>query len=117
MPCDTRLRPNQTIEQRKQEIRDVVAALAKDLASGKAKAKVGPQGAVAFEGATWDSLRTRSNMTDNCAYRRLMTSGSAAAKMAIAAAEQRAGRAVNKQVVNGGTHSHDGGRSWHSHKG
>ena len=32
-------------------------------------------------------------------------------------AEQLAGRSVSRQVVSQGAHSHDGGRSWHDHKG
>lgn len=115
MPCDTRAKPGQTLEQRKLEVREAVEALAKDLAAGRIKPKVGVQGAITFDG--WEANRAKSGMTDNCAYRRLMSTGSALAKMAIAQAEQRAGRKVDRAVVNGGAHSHDGGRSWHSHKG
>ena len=47
-------------------------------------------------------------------YRCIMATGTVVAKLAIARAEQLAGRAVNKQALaNGHAHSHDGGRSFH----
>jgi hypothetical protein len=72
--------------------------------------KVGPQGGIAFDGL---SDAERDGVTDACAYRRLMVSGSALAKAAIARAEQLAGRSVDRRVVGHGVHSHDGGRTWH----
>jgi len=48
-------------------------------------------------------------------YRRLMATGSALAKAKIAAAEALAGRAVSRQALANGVHSHDGGRTWGSH--
>jgi hypothetical protein len=42
-----------------------------------------------------------------------MASGFALAKLAIMKAEQLAGRTVDRKVVAQGTHSHDGGRTWH----
>lgn len=114
MPCDTRRRPNQTISERKTEIRETVARLASALAAGQVKAVVGPQGAIAFAGLTESQ---RNGVTDACAYRLLMAGGSMLAKQAIARAEALAGRAVNKQTVAVGAHSHDGGHTWHSHKG
>jgi len=110
MPCDTVLRKNQTISQRKEEIRKVVERLSTGLASGRLKVKVGPQGAIAFLGLTDDD---RSGVTDACAYRRIMVEGSALAKQAIARAEQLAGRSVDRKVVAQGIHSHDGGHHWH----
>lgn len=110
MPCDTRLKPKQTIQQRADEVRRAVAKLAEGLASGRVKAKVGPQGAVAFDGLTAEE---RDGVTDACAYRRLMVSGSALAKAKIAQAEQLAGRGVDRQALAHGHHSHDGGKSWH----
>lgn len=112
MPCDTRLKPGQTIKQRADEVRKAVENLNQGLATGAVRVKVGPQGAVAFEG--WGA---RDSVTDNCAYRRLMSTGSSAAKLAIARAEQLAGRPINRAVVNSGAHSHDGGLTWHQHKG
>jgi hypothetical protein len=110
MPCDTRLKPQQTIQQRAQEVRAAVEALARDLAAGRVKPVIGPQGAIAFPG--WTDT-ARDGVTDACAYRRLMLSGTATAKAVIARAEQIAGRTVDRLAVNGGHHSHDGGKTWH----
>jgi hypothetical protein len=114
MPCDTRLKPRQTITQRAAEVRSVVDKLAGKLASGQVKTKIGPTGGVAFVGLTDEE---RDGVTDACMYRRVMATGSALAKAAIARAEQLAGRAVNRQAVAHGHHSHDNGVTWHHHKG
>lgn len=114
MPCDTRLKPRQTIQQRATEVRAVVDRVAKGLATGKIKAKIGPQGAIAFDGLTNEE---RDGVTDACAYRRLMSSGSASALQAIARAEALAGRSIDRQAVARGVHSHDGGTTFHDHKG
>jgi hypothetical protein len=114
MPCDTRLKPKQTVQQRAEEVRRAVAGLSGALASGRIKARVGVQGAIAFEG--WSDAE-RDGVTDACAYRRLMVSGSALAKAAIARAEQMAGRSVDRRVLAHGAHSHDGGRTWHGGHG
>lgn len=113
MPCDTRLKPRQTIQQRATEVRQAMEKLAQGLATGRVKVVVGPQGAIAFQGFDQE----RDGITDACAYRRIMATGSAMARMAIAKAEQMSGRAVNRQVIGQGAHSHDGGRTWHDHKG
>ena len=110
MVCDTKFRPKQTQQQRIAEISEVVSRLSQALASGRIKAKVGQQGAIAFEG--WNP-EERNGVSDACAYRRIMLTGSALAKAAIARAEQIAGRSVDKQAVASGTHSHDGGATWH----
>jgi len=109
MPCDTIRQPNQTITERKLEIKEAVEKLQRDLVSGAAKAKVGPQGAITFTG----TALVEGRVTDACAYRRIMVSGGALAKAAITRAEQMAGRSVDKLVVGQGIHSHDGGQSWH----
>lgn len=114
MPCDTRLKPQQTIQQRAQEVREATTRLAQALAAGRVKVKIGPQGAIAFE--NWNT-NDRDGITDACAYRRIMATGSALARMTIERAEQMAGRSVNKQVIGQGAHSHDGGKTWHDHKG
>lgn len=114
MPCDRQLKRGQTISSRKEEIRSTVAKLSQKLASGAVKAKVGPRGAITFVGL---SETDRNGVTDICAYRQIMISGSATAKLAIARAEQLAGITVNKQTLAIGTHSHDGGMTWHNHKG
>jgi hypothetical protein len=110
MPCDTRLKPKQTIQQRAAEVRAAVERFSRGLATGKIKVRVGPQGAVAFEGVT---ERERDGVTDACAYRRIMVSGSGLAKATIARAEQVAGRMVDKRAIAQGHHSHDGGQTWH----
>jgi hypothetical protein len=114
MPCDTRLKPRQTISERAAEVREATTRLAAAIAAGRVRVKVGPQGAIAFE--NWDAT-SRDGITDACAYRRIMATGSAMARMAIAKAEQLAGRGVNKQAIAQGHHSHDGGQTWHTHKG
>ena len=114
MPCDTRLKSGQSISQRKDEVRRVVAALDQFLTRGYVKAKVGPQGAIAFTGFPEDE---RNGVSDACAYRQLMATGSGLAKAAIARAEAMAGRTVDRKVVGIGAHSHDGGQTWHDHKG
>lgn len=113
MPCDRQLKANQTISQRAEELRKAAERLSQGLAKGSVTAKVGPQGAIAFVGL---SDADRAGMTDACAYRRIMVSGSALAKAAIAKAEQIAGRSVDKRVIGQGAHSHDGGHTWHDHK-
>lgn len=114
MPCDTRLKPRQTIQQRADEVRRAVSTLDKLIAAGQVRVKVGPQGAVSF--SAWSDSE-RDGVTDACAYRRLMVTGSALAKAKIAQAEQMAGRSIDRQVVGHGVHSHDGGHTWHDHKG
>ena len=113
MSCDTRLKSRQTIQERAKEVREAVERLAVALATGRAKVVIDKAtGAVAFTG--WDAT-SRDGITDACAYRRIMATGSAMAKMHIARAEQLAGRTVNKQAVAQGLHSHDGGSTWHRH--
>jgi hypothetical protein len=116
MPCDTRLKVGpagitQSISSRAEEIRAAVAKLAQGLATGRVRAKIGPQGGIAFTGLTDEE---RDGATDNCLYRRILATGSATAKAAIARAEQLAGRTVDRRLVATGTHSHDGGQTWHS---
>lgn len=108
MPCDTKLKPGQTIQGRAEEVRRAVAALDAALRTRRARVKVGPQGAIAFVG-----FEGRDGITDACAYRRLLATGSALARAEIARAEQLAGRGVDKQAVAQGIHSHDGGTTWH----
>ena len=111
MPCDTRLKPRQTIQQRKSEVQRVVGDVNSLLSTGKIKAVVDKKtGAVAFQGLD-DNLR--DGVTDACIYRRLMVSGSSLAKAALQRAEQLAGRSVSKEALAHGHHSHDGGQTWH----
>lgn len=114
MPCDTRLKPRQTIKQRVEEVRAVVAKIATALATGRVTAKIGPTGGIAFIGLTDE---VRDGVTDACAYRQIMRTGSALAKQALVRAEILAGRSVDKTAIAHGHHSHDGGQTWHHHKG
>jgi hypothetical protein len=114
MPCDTKLKANQTISQRADEVRQVVSNLDRALQARRVKVTIGPQGAVAFQGLT---DQERDGVTDACAYRRLMATGTALARAEIARAEQMSGRTVNRQVIGQGVHSHDNGKTWHDHKG
>lgn len=120
MPCDTRLKPRQTLAQRAEEVKKRAARIAELLAEQQrqrlldAKArigiKIGPTGAIVFTGLTAEE---RDGMTDGCIYRMLKRSGSAAARQAITRAEMVAGVKVNERVIAQGTHSHDGGHTWH----
>lgn len=109
MACETRVKPKQTIQQRAEEVRRAVARIDKMIGSRLVRVRVGPQGAVAFDGI---SDADRDDVTDACIYRRLMVSGSALARQTIARAEQLAGRGVDRRVLASGAHSHDGGRTW-----
>lgn len=111
MACDTRLKRGQTIGQRAEEVRRAVNSLSQALAMRQIKPVIGPQGAIAFPG--WD--KDRDGVTDACAYRRIMATGSALAKAEIARAEQMSGRKVNMAAVGAGVHSHDGGKTWGTH--
>lgn len=110
MPCFRQLKPNQTINERAVEVRKAVSAVDKLLASKRVQVKVGPQGAVTFVNVP---EAVRDGMTDACIFRTLSRTGSVAAKMALARAEQLAGRSVDRAVVAQGVHSHDGGTTWH----
>lgn len=110
MPCDTRLKPRQTIQDRAEEVRKAVKRLAEGLVTGKYRAKVGPKGGITFTG--FEGL-DRDGVTDACVYRRLLVSGSQLALAKIKQAELLAGRTVDKQALAQGHHSHDGGQTWH----
>jgi hypothetical protein len=110
MPCDTRLKAQQTISERKTEVQKVIALVSNRLAAGLIKPRVGAAGGIAFEGLT-DAQR--DGVTDACIYRRILATGSALAKQRIIQAEMLAGRSVNKMAVAQGLHSHDNGATWH----
>lgn len=112
MACDTKLKAGQTIQQRAAEVRAAVERLGARIVAGTVRVIVGRQGAVAFDG--WNE-QERDAVTDACALRRILATGSALAKAKIAQAEQIAGRQINKQAIAHGHHSHDGGKSWHTH--
>lgn len=109
MPCDSKLKRNQTIQQRAEEVKKAVSAFDALIASRSISVRVGPQGAIAF--TVPESMR--DGITDACIYRRIMAIGSVLAKAQIARAEAMAGVKINKQAVGQGVHSHDGGRTWH----
>ncbi len=108
MPCDTQMAQGQTITERKTEIKTAVERLDAEIRSRVTGVKIGPQGAIVFTGWT-----DRNRVTDACAYRRIMATGSALARAEIAKAETLAGRSVSRQTVAAGVHSHDGGHTWH----
>lgn len=107
MVCELRIKPKQTLSQRADEVRRAVEGLDRLIQRRRVKVVVGPQGAVTFSG--WVE---RDDITDACAYRRLMSTGSSLTLMEIAKAEQMAGRGVDRRVIAQGIHSHDGGQTW-----
>ena len=112
MPCDSRpIKLKQTLQQRVDEVRRAVANLDARLKKRQVKVAVGPQGAVAFVG--WNEAE-RDGVTDACAFRRIMASGSSLAKAEISRAAAIAGRPIDKKVIAQGIHSHDGGATWNS---
>lgn len=112
MPCDTRVRRGQTLAVRKTEVKKSVETLDRGLLRKKIKPVIGPKGEITFTGWPEDE---RDGVTDACAYRLLMINGSSLAKAEITRAEQISGRSVNRQAVNSGSHSHDGGETWGTH--
>lgn len=104
MPCDTVRQKGQSLSERKAELKKKAEQIAKDLAAGRIRMKVGPQGAVAFVGQF-----DRGGMTDACIYRRVMAGNNVVAKLKIAAAGP-----VSKVAIGQGIHSHDGGSTWHN---
>lgn len=105
MPCDTN--PNLTPVQ-KQEQASAITRLAAMIAAGQVVVIIGQQGGISFRG--WSE---NAGVADVCAYRRLVASNSPELRRALARAEVQQGRKVNPQAVAQGTHSHDGGRTWH----
>lgn len=113
MPCDTRMLKGQSISERKDEIKTAVDKLAQALAAGRVKPVIGAKGGIAFPG--WIEGQA-GRVGDACAYRRLMSSGSVTAKLAIERAEMMAGRKVDRQAVAQGLHYHENS-GWHNHRG
>lgn len=108
MPCDTQLRSGQTLEGRNNQIKAALERLKRALQSGAVKVNIGPNGAVAFQG--W---KDRDDVSDVCAFRTLTAEGSWELRQAVVKAEAMTGRKVNPNAVGSGTHSHDGGKTWH----
>jgi len=111
MTCWTYVKPQQTKEERKREIQKATANIDRLIAARKVVVKVGPQGAVMFQGIPDD---VRDGMADSCVYAGIMAKGSQAAKMAIQRAAQLAGVRVNEGAIKAGVHSHDG-VTWSQH--
>lgn len=110
MPCDSIRSEGETLEQRNETVKKALTRLELALTQGRVKVRIGVNGAVAFEGWKPDD---RDDVTDVCAYRTLTSQNSAALRVAVARAESLQGRKVNPHAVAAGTHSHDGGKSWH----
>ena len=106
MPCTTQ--PNLT-EQRRRAMQDAIERLGRALQGGTVRVVIGANGAIAFKGV-WRN----EGVTDLCAFRALKAAGNSALRAAITRAEIIAGRQVNEQAIAAGTHSHDGGVSWHA---
>lgn len=103
MACENMTVPGQSLSDRVREVKEAVRSLDEALRQRRVTINIGPQGAIAFEGWT-----NRARVTDGCAYRRLMATGTALARAEIAKAEQLSGRVVNSRA---GVHSHGG--IWH----
>lgn len=111
MACDFRIPAGMTPIQRKSQIEQAVDRLNKALEAGTVKVKVGPNGAITFAGV-WD----RGGISDTCAYRKLLASGSSALRMAIAKGEAMAGRKIDPKAIASGVHAHEdayGNLTWH----
>lgn len=111
MACESMVRPGQTREQRREQVKRAVKALEARLGTGAIRVVVDrTTGAVAFSGWTY-----RDGVTDACAFRVLTAASSWALRQAVARAEAAAGRKVNAAAINAGVHSHDGGATWGRH--
>lgn len=114
MACDTMLKPRQSLTERKAEVKKVISVLDKLIAVGQVNVRVGTdgmaKGAVAFKG--WSDTE-RDGVSDACALRLLLVSGSAQTKLKLMQAQQMAGQSFNRQTLAHGVHSHDGGNTWH----
>ena len=115
MACMSMRRPNQSVAQRQAQVKASLKTLEAKLKAGRVSVAISPQGAVAFDG--WQNAE-REDVTDACAFNTLQSEGSWELKQAVARAEAMSGRKVSAAAVAGGSHSHDGGRTWgpgHSH--
>lgn len=114
MPCESMTRRGQSIRQRIKEVDKVAERVSALLSTGRVTVKIGPQGAVVFVGL---SATERDDVTDACIYRRILATGGALARQKIRQAEILSGRSIDKKMIAQGAHSHDGGATWHNHKG
>jgi hypothetical protein len=109
MPCDTRLRQGETLENRVKAIDVALKRLEQYLQTGKVQIGIAPNGAITFKG--WN-VGERDDVSDVCAYRTLASQNSWALRQAVAKAEAMSGRKVNAHAIAAGHHSHDGGKTW-----
>ena len=111
MACESiRSSREQTELQRKEEVKKKLKELEAKLRAKSVSLVIDPRtGAVTFRG--W-AVKDRGGVSDACAYRSLSAEGSWELRKAVAAAESQAGRKVSLNAVQGGTHSHDGGKTW-----
>ena len=72
MPCDTKLKSGETLLSRNEKIKKALSRLEAALTAGRARVRIAPNGAVAFEG--WRP-EDRDDVTDVCAYRTLAAQG------------------------------------------
>lgn len=118
MPCDTVFRRNQTLSQRKAEVKTVLGKISEDIKRNRIVPVVSKRGAITFvrklpNGQTVPiDNRERDDVTDACIYRAVMRTGSALERHAILKAEEQARVKVDPKLVAAGVHSHDGGQTW-----
>jgi len=110
MPCDTKLRENQTLAQRDREIKEALSRLERYLKTGSVRVQVGPQGAIAFTG--W---KDKDGLSDVCAYRLMTLQNSWTLKQAVKRAEVLSNKKINPQAIASGLHTHNNGITWSKH--
>ena len=111
MVCEYMRKPRQTAAQREAEVKAALMKLESALRAKGISIQVGVNGAVAFRG--WSDSE-RVGISDACAFMKLTAQGSWELKQAVARAKALAPtRTPNVRVIASGTHSHDGGATWH----
>jgi hypothetical protein len=107
--CDL-TQKQETPKQAHDRVTKALQALAAGLQGNKVSLEIGPQGAISFRG--W-AAGERGGLSDTCAYRLMKQQHGFALSRAIAMAEMKSGRKVSIGQIDAGTHSHDGGKTWH----
>jgi len=110
MACLSALQPNQTLVQRIAQVDAALKRLEQYIQTGTVRIGISRQGAIVFQG--WND---RDSITDVCAFRSLQATNSWVLRQAILKAEGMSGNKVNPKMVENGTHSHDGGKTWGKH--
>lgn len=106
MPCDSYANTEALREAQARALEKLRA----ELLAKRVAVVISAQGAVAFKG--WKDGE-RGGLSDVCAYRKLLAANSPELRAAVMRAEALAGRKVDARQVAAGTHSHDGGTTWH----